>query len=45
MALPPAKRKKILDHIEEAPGAEEDLGPTKTLITTQKFNEVRLLSN
>jgi len=43
--LPAARAKKILDRIYGAPGDEGNLGPTKTLLTTQKFDEVRLLSN
>lgn len=44
-ALPAAKAKKILDRIKGTPGDAGELGPTKTLLTTQKFDEVRLLSN
>lgn len=43
--LPATKAKKILDRLKGAPAEEENLGPTKTLLSTQKFDEVRLLSN
>jgi DNA-binding NtrC family response regulator len=44
-SLPTAKAKKISDRIRVDPSTENDKGPTKTLLTRQHFDEVRLLSN
>lgn len=41
----PRRSKKIMDAIGGRPAKQGDLGPTKTLLSTQKFDEVRLLSN
>ena len=43
--LPDTKRKQVLDRIRGEASDSSDLGPTKTLLTTQQFDEVRLLSN
>ena len=43
--LPPTKRKQIMERIGGSPSREGDLGPTKTFLTNQKFDEVRLFSN
>ena len=44
-SLPAAKAKKISDRIKIDPTAENDRGPTKTLLAQQHFDEVRLLTN
>jgi DNA-binding NtrC family response regulator len=44
-SLPITKRKRILDVIKGEAAADGDLGPTKTLLSGQKFDEIRLLSN
>jgi DNA-binding NtrC family response regulator len=44
-SLPTSKARRILDRIQGESSAENDLGPTKTLLATQRFDEVRLLSN
>ena len=44
-SLPPAKRDEILDVIRGTEAAEGDIGPTKTLLSNQEFDEVYLLSN
>ncbi|MCA9118424.1 MAG: hypothetical protein KDA79_25340, partial [Planctomycetaceae bacterium] len=43
--LPAARRQKILDRLTGPPPADGDLGPTKTLLSNNSFDEVRLLSN
>lgn len=43
-ALPPARQKKILDRLQGASAEAGGLGPTKTLLEAQEFDEVRLLS-
>lgn len=43
--LSTARRKQLLDRIGGEPPKGDDQGPTKTLITTQTFDEIRLLSN
>ena len=43
--LPTVKQRQLLDRIGGGASQAGDLGPTKTLLTTQDFNEVRLLSN
>lgn len=40
-----ARRKAILAVIGGAAATKGDLGPTKTLVETRKFDEIRLLSN
>lgn len=44
-SLPAVKQKKILDVIKGEASGDGDLGPTKTLLSAQQFDEVRLLSN
>ena len=44
-ALPTVKQRQLLDRIGGDASQAGDLGPTKTLLTTQHFDEVRLLSN
>jgi DNA-binding NtrC family response regulator len=44
-SLPAAKRKKILDEIKGEAARDGDQGPTKTLLSSQRFDDVRLLSN
>ncbi len=44
-SLPSAKQKKILDVIKGEAARDGDIGPTKTLLSAQEFDEVRLLSN
>ncbi|MEZ5941130.1 MAG: sigma 54-interacting transcriptional regulator [Planctomycetaceae bacterium] len=44
-SLPPARAKAILDRIKPDPASEGSVGPTKTLVATQKFDSIRLLSN
>lgn len=44
-SLPAAKQKAILDSIKGGPPLGGDSGPTKTLLTAVKFDEVYLLSN
>ncbi len=43
--LPDVKRRQLLDRIGGDASAMGDNGPTKTLLTTQEFDEIRLLSN
>ncbi|MCB9922566.1 MAG: sigma 54-interacting transcriptional regulator [Planctomycetaceae bacterium] len=43
--LPAAKRTEILNKLKGPQPQEGDRGPTKTLLETQDFDEVRLLSN
>ena len=43
--LSPAKRKQLFDRIGGGPPQGQDEGPTKTLLSAQEFDEVRLLSN
>ncbi len=43
--LPSGKQRQLLDRIGGDASQASDLGPTKTLLTTQDFDEVRLLSN
>lgn len=43
--LSAAKRKEVLERIGGEPPRGGDLGPTKTLLRGQKFDEIRLLSN
>lgn len=40
-----SRSKKILEAIRSGPSESGDLGPTKTLLNLQKFDEVRLLTN
>src|SRR5688572_21107202 len=44
-SLDPGERAEILKAIRAEPAKTGDLGPIKTLVTTQPFDEVRLLSN
>jgi len=44
-AIPAARQKQILDRLGGAIHKPPDVGPTKTLLSTQAFDEVRLLSN
>lgn len=44
-SLPAAQRDEIMQQIKGQRPIEGDLGPIKTLLTTQSFDEVRLLSN
>ena len=44
VAASPARQKKIQDQLKGAPAEPGDLGPTKTLIQAQDFDEIRLLS-
>ena len=44
-SLPAAQRDEIMEQVKGERAKEGDLGPIKTLITTQAFDEVRLLSN
>lgn len=44
-SLPAAQRDEIMEQIKGERPKEGDLGPIKTLLSTQQFNEVRLLSN
>ena len=44
-SLSATRQKKILDVIKGEVAREGDLGPTKTLLSAQTFDEVRLLSN
>lgn len=44
-SLPPAQRDEIMGHVKGEAPKEGDLGPIKTLLSTQEFAEVRLLSN
>ncbi|EDL62310.1 sigma-54 interaction domain-containing protein [Gimesia maris] len=43
-AASPARQKIIQDQLKGAPAEPGDLGPTKTLIQAQGFDEIRLLS-
>ncbi len=43
--LPAGKRKQIMDGIGGSLPSKGDPGPTKTFLTHQKFDEVRLLTN
>ncbi len=43
-SLPAAQRDEIMDQLKGERAREGDLGPIKTLISTQQFDEVRLLS-
>ncbi|TWU16796.1 hypothetical protein [Allorhodopirellula heiligendammensis] len=40
-----SRAKKILEAIRSGPSEPDDLGPTKTLLSQQNFDEVRLLTN
>ncbi|HBN75948.1 MAG TPA: AAA family ATPase [Planctomycetaceae bacterium] len=44
-SLPAAKANEILDRIGGSSSDADGLGPTKTLLETQEFDEIRLLSN
>ncbi len=44
-SLPAAQRDEIMQHVKGEPAREGDVGPIKTLLNTQGFDEVRLLSN
>lgn len=44
-SLPVAQRDEIMDQVKGERPKEGDLGPIKTLLSTQDFDEVRLLSN
>src|SRR5438093_3509702 len=43
--LPSVKQRQLLDRVGGDASQAGDHGPTKTLLTTQDFDEVRLLSN
>jgi DNA-binding NtrC family response regulator len=43
--LTPAQRDEVLGQIKGTPPASGDLGPIQTLLNTQSFDEVRILSN
>lgn len=43
--LSTARQKQLFDRIGGSPAQEEDDGPTKTLLSAQRFDEIRLLSN
>ncbi len=45
VSLPPAQRDEIMEQIKGERPREGDHGPIKTLLSTQEFDEVRLLSN
>jgi DNA-binding NtrC family response regulator len=45
VSLPANQRDDIMQHVKGELPREGDLGPIKTLLTTQDFDEVRLLSN
>lgn len=45
VSLPAAERDEIMSQVKGERANEGDLGPIKTLITTQQFDEVRMLSN
>ena len=44
-SLPAKKREEVMAKLGGPLPNQDDLGPTKTLLTTQAFDEVRLLSN
>jgi DNA-binding NtrC family response regulator len=44
-SLTPALREEIMRHVKGEAPREGDVGPVKTLLNTQQFDEVRLLSN
>lgn len=44
-SLPAAQRDEIMEQVKGERPKEGDLGPIKTLLVTQDFDEVRLLSN
>jgi DNA-binding NtrC family response regulator len=44
-SLPAAQRDEIMKHVKGEVPKEGDVGPIKTLLNTQEFDEVRLLSN
>ena len=44
-SLPAAQREEILHRIKGEASKDGDVGPIKTLLNTQEFDEVRLLSN
>jgi hypothetical protein len=44
-SLPAAQRDEILQRIKGDASKEGDVGPIKTLLNTQEFDEIRLLSN
>ncbi len=44
-SLPAAQRDEIMEQVKGERAKEGDLGPIKTLVTTQTFDEIRLLSN
>ena len=44
-SLPPAQRDEIMQVVKGERPKQGDLGPVKTLLSTQQFDEVRLLSN
>jgi hypothetical protein len=45
LSLPAAERDEIMQRVKGEPPREGDAGPIKTLLQTQQFDEVRLLSN
>lgn len=45
VTLPATQRAEILEQLKGSATQEGDQGPTRTLLETQKFDEVRLLSN
>src|SRR5438034_3585138 len=44
-SLPAAQRDEILQHVKGEAPKEGNLGPIRTLLNTQEFDEIRLLSN
>jgi DNA-binding NtrC family response regulator len=44
-SLPDAQRDEIIAQIKGEPAKAGDLGPIKTLLSTQQFDEIQLLSN
>ncbi|TVS20648.1 MAG: sigma-54-dependent Fis family transcriptional regulator [Planctomycetaceae bacterium] len=44
-SLPPAQRDEIMEVVKGERPKQDDLGPGKTLLSTEQFDEVRLLSN
>lgn len=43
--LPPAKQKEVMETVRGELPVKENVGPIKTLLQTQEFDEIRLLSN
>jgi DNA-binding NtrC family response regulator len=44
-SLPAAQRAEIMQQVKGEPPKEGDVGPIKTLLNTEEFDEIRLLSN